>query len=469
MAELTLDGDDWIECPDEERAAFLPAAIGGWATYPTLHELFTYNGPGIMSGRTWVIAPDGWSLQERWNRLIAERDPDRKEMLFFPQLREGKLAGRHINRIVHEHLGRHRTPPMSVAASKCGPVSPIQYGFRSFDRQWIIPDARVINDYRPELWSAASEMQVYLTAPHDRAPSGGPAVTFCSVVPDLHHYNGRGGRAFPLWADSSAVTPNIPAAVMAALSSALRTPVSAPDLLAYIAAVAAHPAYATRFATDLVQPGLRIPLTTDAALFAEAARLGRRIIWLHTFGERFVDASESRPAGAPRLPALERPTIPEDGAIPTEAEAMPDTIRYDAATRRLHVGQGHVDNVSPAVWAYEVSGKQVLTQWFSYRGRDRSRPIIGDRRKPSPLGDIQPPGWLPEYTAELLNVLNVLGGLVALETAQADLLERICNGPTLPASALHAAVAADTTKAPAARRGRRRVAAQGDLLGGSDP
>ena len=143
---------------------------------------------------------------------------------------------------------------------------------------------------------------------------------------------------------------------------------------------------------------------------------------------------------------------------------MPDSIRYEAATRRLHIGQGHIDNVAPAVWAYEVSGKQVLTQWFSYRGRDRSRPIIGDRRKPSPLGDIQPPGWLPEYTAELLNVLNVLGGLVALEAAQADLLDRICSGPTLPASALQTALP-DVAKSPAARRARRSVATQGDLLG----
>jgi Type ISP C-terminal specificity domain len=48
-----------------------------------------------------------------------------------------------------------------------------------------------------------------------------------------------------------------------------------------------------------------------------------------------------------------------------------------AGARRLHIGTGYLDNVSPEVWAYEVSGKQVLTQWFSYRGRDRSRPIIG--------------------------------------------------------------------------------------------
>ena len=27
-------------------------------------------------------------------------------------------------------------------------VPPIRYGFRSFDRQWIIPDARLLNDAR---------------------------------------------------------------------------------------------------------------------------------------------------------------------------------------------------------------------------------------------------------------------------------------------------------------------------------
>jgi hypothetical protein len=67
-------------------------------------------------------------------------------------------------------------------------------------------------------------------------------------------------------------------------------------------------------------------------------------------------------------------------------------------------------------------------QWFSYRKRDRERPIIGDRRQPSPLGDIQPDHWLPEYTTELLNVLNVLGMLIDLEPAQDVLLEEVCSG-----------------------------------------
>jgi hypothetical protein len=115
---------------------------------------------------------------------------------------------------------------------------------------------------------------------------------------------------------------------------------------------------------------------------------------------------------------------------------MPDTIDYDPARERLLVGAGYVKNVPPAIWRYEVSGKQVLLQWFSYRKRNRERPIIGDRRPPSPLGLIQPDHWLAEYTTELINVLNVLGGLVELEPQQAALLERISAGPLITAEEL---------------------------------
>ena len=97
--------------------------------------------------------------------------------------------------------------------------------------------------------------------------------------------------------------------------------------------------------------------------------------------------------------------------------------------RRLVIGKGFVDNVTPAMRNYEVSGKIVLDQWFSYRRRDRTKPMIGDRRPPSLLEKIQPDGWLAEYTEDLLNLLNVLGRLVALEPRQADLLDRIVAGP----------------------------------------
>ena len=139
-------------------------------------------------------------------------------------------------------------------------------------------------------------------------------------------------------------------------------------------------------------------------------------------------------------------------------------MSYEPQARRLHVGSGHIDNVPPAVWSYEVSGKHVLTQWFSYRQRDRSRPMIGDRRPPSPLGDIQPDGWLSEYTTELLNVLNVLGRLVKLEPKLAELLKQICDGPTISDCDLKDAIATIAVATNLRKAARRRSERQGELL-----
>jgi len=103
----------------------------------------------------------------------------------------------------------------------------------------------------------------------------------------------------------------------------------------------------------------------------------------------------------------------------------------------LHTG--YIDNVPKAVWEYEVSGKNVLRHWFSYRKRDRSRPMIGDKRPPSPLDGIQPDHWLPDYTKDLIDLLNVLGWLVKLEPKQKDLMDRILKGPFLDRASLEAA------------------------------
>ena len=265
----------------------------------------------------------------------------------------------------------------------------------------------------------------------------------------------------PLWADREHRTPNLKAGLLREVADALGIEVRAPDLMAYFAAVTAHPAYTARFRSDLVQPGLRLPMTADASIFAEAVEIGREIIWLHCFGERFADPGARRPSGPPRMQESDRPIIPKDGAIPARPDRFPDRIGYDAAARRLKIGDGYIDNVAPEAWGYEVSGKRVLVQWFSYRRRDRSRPLIGDRRPPSALERIQPDGWLAEYTTELLNVLHILGRLVTLEPRQAALLSRVCDCRLLSADALRANGAFD---AAATLRHRREREGQRSLL-----
>ncbi len=306
-----------------------------------------------MPGRTWVIAPDKVSLARRWERLVKEADPDKKATLFHPHLRDGNPGDKHVNKTVRDgdrqRLGGHPLRSIAVASDFDPVLQPERYGFRSFDRQWIIPDVRLINQPNPTIWKTHSARQVYLTALMAHSPTSGPAITFTGLIPDLHHYKGSfGGRAFPLWANAAATEPNVRPAALTWLSEIYGRMVSAEDAIAYLAAVAANPAYTARFAPDLVQPGLRIPLTGDPALFDEAVRLGRKVIWLHTFGERFADPAAGRPAHPPRL-AQRAPRIPADGAIPSAPEHMPDTISYDAANRRLWIGGGHIDNVPPAV------------------------------------------------------------------------------------------------------------------------
>jgi hypothetical protein len=402
-----------------------------------------------MAGRTWVAAPVAESLKRRWRLLLEEKDEDRRANLFHPHLRNGQPGDRHIAK-----AGKALRPPFDTlesvdfgiknrdsneshkaqAADEALKLQPPQrYGFRSFDRQWIIPDSRLINQPNPGIWEINSGAQVYLTALSRSSPRNGPAVTITALIPDHDHYKGSAsGRVFALWEDAGATKGNICHPTMAALAKTYGAAPGPEDVFAYVAALLANPAYTERFRPDLVRPGLRVPLTADKKLFAKAAEIGREVIWLHTFGERFADPANGRPSGQPKLPDAERPKVQK--SIPDTPQGFPDTIDYDPAKRELKIGSGIIAPVVPKVWAYEVSGKPVLRQWFSYRKKNREKPQIGDRRPPSPLGEIQPDHWLPEYTTELLNVINTLGLLVKLEPKQAELLEEIVDGPLIPAS-----------------------------------
>ncbi len=182
---IGLDDGGWVDASSGWREPFLPAGAADWVGYPALDDLFLYNGSGVMTGRTWVIAPDAQSLKDRWKRLVEETDAERKATLFHPHLRNGQPGDKHVGKVVERLLAAYQRSSAAVKDDK-GPVaSPIRYAFRSFDRQWIIPDARLINQPNPTIWEAHSDRQVYLTAPHDRTPTAGPALTAAAVVPDL--------------------------------------------------------------------------------------------------------------------------------------------------------------------------------------------------------------------------------------------------------------------------------------------
>lgn len=450
LSKIAMHDADWVDSPSGRYAAFLPAATGVWATYPKLEDLFGYSGSGVMPGRTWVIAPDSESLVRRWNRLTGTPPGAEQERLFHPHMRDGKPGDKHSNKTVNAPLAAQEVRLMAVSADSGPCVAPVRYAYRSLDRQWIIPDARLINQSNPTLWDSFSDQQVFITALGRKTQKNGPALTITGAIPDIDHYRGSfGGRVFPLWTDAAATKSNLSPKLPEALSKRYGKPVNAQDVFAYIVGIAANPGYTERFQDDLTTPGLRIPITANAETFSAVADVGRRVIWLHSYGERMADPKNSRPDSAPRAPAGLRPSVPKEGAISSIAP-LPDEIRYDESEKRLYVGNGYIDNVALAVWKYEVDEKQVIQQWFSYRKRDRSKPPMGDKRPPSPLQEIQPEHWPSEYTTDLLDLLNVLTLLVEAEPEQAALLAQVCGGETITESELMAEGAVGATAGAAA-------------------
>ena len=59
LAALSLDATDWVDCPADWRAPFLPEYAGKWADFAPLHACSLRSvQPASCRSRTWPIAPD---------------------------------------------------------------------------------------------------------------------------------------------------------------------------------------------------------------------------------------------------------------------------------------------------------------------------------------------------------------------------------------------------------------------------
>lgn len=130
--------------------------------------------------------------------------------------------------------------------------------------------------------------QVFVVEQHSKPISDGPAVVFSALIPDMDHFKGsEGGRALPILHPNG--RSNLAPGLVPALSAALGGDVTPADMVAYLAAVCAHPAYTQRFTDELTTPGVRVPMTADSALWTKAVILGRQVLWAHTYGAAFSD------------------------------------------------------------------------------------------------------------------------------------------------------------------------------------
>jgi len=409
---------EWQDGFSDWMRPLLPQGEGDYYDWPLLTDVFPWQHSGVEYKRAWPISESREVLEMRWKALISAKSQDRPGLF-------RETSDRLVSKAYMSMLDEgERLPAIATIKADSDAENISQYSLRSFDRQWMLVDGRTCSRPRPPLWLSDSSQQIYITSHLAGVLGLGPAATVASFMPDRHHFCGRGGKdVVPLWRDAEAMHANVTAGLFDMLSTEYLKPVTPQDLFAYAYGLLATPHYVERFSEELTVPGPRLPLTRDKALFDEAAQLGRQLIHLHTYGERFIPNGGKAgqvPQGSARL----------NIAIPDTSAGYPEAYEYDPATQTLRVGIGEIGGVGKDVFEFSVSGLDVVKSWLGYRMKKRAG------RSSSELDKIRPDRWTTQMSQELLQLLWVLEQTLSRYPQMADLLDRIVAGPLFRADEL---------------------------------
>lgn len=441
LAKLNLGSPEFTDVRSGWSDKFMPVTVSDWDSYPELTDFYASRFPGVKPNKTWVYAPSESVLQERWNDLITEAplESDKRRQ---PKQKEEELEKRRIkfveNRDSSIFKGKPSLPGKDTAqgtersleeqlkdAQDLRLVPPsVQVNYRSFDRQYLLSDPRLMSTPRPKLWEHRIPDQLFIVEQHAHYPKAGPGLYFSALIPDMDAFNNRGGRAHP--ALNTVGKPNLTSEAERLLTARFGEHAPA-ELVYYLAGITGHPGYVRTFDAELQQAGIRVPLTVDPDLWFRAVQLGKYVVWLHTYGER----------GEP-LPGMNRVTDkPTDGlySMPMYEKnmgtAMPEkkptfTPGEDDIHGEIAFGASRWSNVEKAVFNYTVGGQQTIGLWAKYRLK---KPIV---KRSSPLNDIVQQSWPIEWSTEFKELLCVLTHLVHLEPKQEQLLADILAGDLIP-------------------------------------
>ena len=421
LAKLDLRSPEFADVRSGWSDKFMPITVGDWDSYPELPDFYASRFPGVKPNKTWVYAPSESVLQERWHELVEGNDLDIRAERFKETRDTGITVGKKPLPGHDTYQGSQESLNEQIIRDPFPTVPDIvSVGYRSFGRQYLIADSRMIHMPSPRLWEHRVPDQVFIVEQHAHYPKAGPGLYFSALIPDMHAFNNRGGRVHP--ALNTASKPNLTDEAERLLTENFGEHAPA-ELVYYLAGVTGHPGYVRTFDTELQQAGIRVPLTSDAELWSRAVQLGQYVVWLHTYGER----------GEP-LPGMTRVTDkPTDGlySMPVYEKsmggAMPEkkptfTLGEDDIHGEIAFGASRWSNVEKVVFDYTVGGQQTIGLWAKYRLK---KPIV---KRSSSLNDIVQQSWPSEWTTEFKELLCVLTHLVHLEPAQEKLLADILAG-----------------------------------------
>ncbi len=431
LATLDLDGAGFEPVRSGWGDKFAPETGGDWDSYPELPDFYASCFPGVKPNKTWVYAPSESVLQERWAELIEGNDLEVRAERFKEtrdtKITEGKkpLPGSDTFQGSLESLN-------DQIARELIPDTPniVQVGYRSFDRQYILADARLADMPRPKLWEHRVPEQIFIVEQHSRHPKAGPGLYISSLIPDMNSFKGsEGGRTHPTLTIGG--TPNLTESATQILRKHFGD--NAPgDLVYYLAALTGHPGYVRTFDEPLQQAGIRVPLTADPALWERAVQLGKQVVWLHTYGERGEPLPGMKYLHQLPMDAdytLPTPTVDMGRTMPEKKPSFsPDPVdslskeENNPVMGTVSFGQARCENVEKRVFDYTIGGNQVLGLWAKYRLK---KPIV---RQSSPLDEIVQREWPEAWSEEYERLLYTLTHLVHLEPAQENLLDEVLAG-----------------------------------------
>ena len=399
-----FDAVKWQDCSTGWQDSFRPTVESSkYFSWPLLTDLMPWQHSGSQAKRTWPIGPEKGVLKQRWKVLLDSQDRSN----LFKETRDRKIYSD-----CHPLRKTDKKKAVISKLSSDSPVPPIEpYAYRSYDRQWILADSRLGDYLRPVLWEIHSEHQVYLSSLFSQPLGSGPALTCSALIPDLDHFRGSYGAkaAIPLYRTRDTTEANILPGLLEILEKDYKRKVVPQDFLAYLYGVLANPSYTSIFADELETCQLRVPITKNAVLFEQARNVGTRLLWLHTYGKRFVPSDFTNghvPPGATKC----------DKAVPSSPDDYPTEFFYDNTKQILYVGSGEFKPVRENVYEFEISGLKVVQSWLKYRMKK------GAGKKSSPLDDIRPECWTSQFTDELLELLWILTDTVEQYPEQAKLL-----------------------------------------------
>jgi hypothetical protein len=401
-------GSEWISAPTAEDAPFVPAGSQTWESAPSLVDLMPFKTSAFLAKRPWPYAPHTDVLWRRWEALISKAGNARSELFKV-------TPDRDLERVPRPLPGYSARGPLR---DESGPMAePVAIGWRAFDYQFLIPDSRVLDRPCPPLWSCASGQQVYVFELHSEPLKTGPGLLFTPVPPESSYFKGRGGRTFPLWTDTNCEQPNVAPGFLEAWSVHLGAEVTPEAWIEYLAGVTGYSSFQKRFESDLVAPGIRVPITAEQSLFAEARRFGAVALAANTRRQRGSISDREEIRGDHQQ--LADPVLVDP--ISTASEQHPRSFSYDPSTMELSIGTGRIGFVDPRVMAFTTSDMNVFRKWFGYRKSEPSG------RTNQGLNAINADHWYPEWTEDLLAMLSDLTILVELTPPHVEFLEGLLN------------------------------------------